>query len=55
MMQDHKLESREFFDKIASRYDRHPQGRQSQRLYQRVVAMAKAWGFKSITDTRKGW
>jgi ubiquinone/menaquinone biosynthesis C-methylase UbiE len=53
-VRDYKADSKAFFDSVAPRYDRHPQGKQSQRLYQRVVSTAKAWGFKSALDVGCG-
>jgi len=53
-MRDHKLESRAYFDTLASRYERHRYGTHGRRQYQRVLEAARGWRFTSVLDVGCG-
>jgi ubiquinone/menaquinone biosynthesis C-methylase UbiE len=53
-MRDYKADSRNYFDKLAPRYDRHYYGRHGRQQYQRVIAAVSAWKFSSVLDVGCG-
>ena len=53
-MHDRKTESKETFDRLAPRYDRHFYGSHGRRQYQRVIAASSAWHFASVLDVGCG-
>jgi SAM-dependent methyltransferase len=48
MIRDLKAESRNYFNKLAPRYDQHYYGRHGHEQYQRVLAAAMGWKFASV-------
>ena len=54
MIRDRKIDSRDYFDRLASHYDRHYYGRHGRDQYQRVAAAAKGWEFSSVLDVGCG-
>ncbi len=53
-MRDPKLESKEYFDRLAPRYDRHIYGRHGREQYQRVVKATRGWKLSSVLDVGCG-
>ncbi len=53
-MRDLKARSREFFNRLAPRYDRHYYGAHGRLQYQRVIEVAQTWKFASVLDVGCG-
>jgi ubiquinone/menaquinone biosynthesis C-methylase UbiE len=53
-VKDYTAASRNYFDKLAPRYDRHYYGSHGRQQYQRVVDAARAWKFTSVLDVGCG-
>lgn len=49
-MGDRKVMSRNHYDKLAAKYDRHPHASYLATLSPRIVAQAKAWSADSVAD-----
>jgi ubiquinone/menaquinone biosynthesis C-methylase UbiE len=54
MARDYKADSRNYFNRLAPRYDHHYYGSHGRQQYQRVVEVARAWRFTSVLDVGCG-
>jgi ubiquinone/menaquinone biosynthesis C-methylase UbiE len=53
-MRDLKASSREFFNRLAPRYEQHYYGTHGRLQYQRVIEVVQAWKFASVLDVGCG-